>query len=72
MAIAGREATPAPQFLSHYKNDSLLRVEDRGGMAAPRLSAAEVKQNVARLSAIELWSELKREKLLDPNAPTPN
>lgn len=39
------------------------------------LSVAEVKQNVARLSAkipVELWSELKREKLLDPNAPTPN
>jgi D-threo-aldose 1-dehydrogenase len=39
------------------------------------LSSAEVKQNIARLSAripVELWSELKREKLLDPNAPTPN
>jgi D-threo-aldose 1-dehydrogenase len=39
------------------------------------LSLAEVKQNVARLSVkipVELWSELKREKLLDPNAPTPN
>jgi D-threo-aldose 1-dehydrogenase len=39
------------------------------------LNAAEVKQNVARLSAkipVQLWSELKREKLLDPNAPTPN
>jgi D-threo-aldose 1-dehydrogenase len=39
------------------------------------LSVAEVKQNIARLSAnipVELWSELKREKLLDPNAPTPN
>jgi D-threo-aldose 1-dehydrogenase len=39
------------------------------------LSVAEVKQNVARLSAkipVELWSELKREKLLDPDAPTPN
>jgi D-threo-aldose 1-dehydrogenase len=39
------------------------------------LGADEVKQNVARLSAkipVELWSELKREKLLDPNAPTPN
>ena len=39
------------------------------------LSANEVKQNIARLSAtipVELWSELKREKLLDPNAPTPN
>jgi len=38
-------------------------------------SAAEAKHNVARLSAkipVELWSELKREKLLDPNAPTPN
>jgi D-threo-aldose 1-dehydrogenase len=37
------------------------------------LSIAEVKQNVARLSVkipVELWSELKREKLLDPNAPT--
>jgi len=39
------------------------------------LSSAEVKQNIARLSAripVELWSELKREKLLDPAAPTPN
>jgi D-threo-aldose 1-dehydrogenase len=39
------------------------------------LGASEVKQNIARLSAnipVELWSELKREKLLDPNAPTPN
>ena len=39
------------------------------------LSASEVKQNVARLSAkipVELWSDLKRQKLLDPNAPTPN
>lgn len=39
------------------------------------LSAGEVKQNIARLSAkipVELWSELKRERLLDPNAPTPN
>ena len=39
------------------------------------LSIAEVKQNIARLSVkipVELWSELKREKLLDPNAPTPN
>ena len=39
------------------------------------LSIAEVKQNVGRLSAkipAELWSELKREKLLDPAAPTPN
>jgi len=39
------------------------------------LSAAEVKQNVGRLSVkipSDLWSELKREKLLDPAAPTPN
>jgi len=39
------------------------------------LSAAEVQQNIARLSAkipVELWSELKREGLLDPGAPTPN
>ena len=39
------------------------------------LAASEVKQNVGRLSAkipTELWSELKREKLLDPSAPTPN
>ena len=39
------------------------------------LSAVEVRQNIARLSAVipvELWGELKREKLLDPNAPTPN
>jgi D-threo-aldose 1-dehydrogenase len=39
------------------------------------LSVAEVKQNVARMSVkipSELWNELKREKLLDPGAPTPN
>jgi D-threo-aldose 1-dehydrogenase len=39
------------------------------------LSVAEVKQNVGRLSAkipADLWSELKREKLLEPAAPTPN
>jgi D-threo-aldose 1-dehydrogenase len=39
------------------------------------LSAAEVKQNVERLSVkipTELWSELKREKLIDAAAPTPN
>ena len=39
------------------------------------LSAVEVRQNIARLSAVipvELWGELKREKLLDPHAPTPN
>src|SRR5882762_499081 len=39
------------------------------------LSIAEVKQNVGRMSTkipADLWSELKREKLLDPAAPTPN
>ena len=39
------------------------------------LSAAEVKQNVGHMSVripSELWSELKREKLLDPASPTPN
>jgi len=39
------------------------------------LGASEVKQNVSRLSAkipVELWSDLKRQQLLDPNAPTPN
>ncbi|MFO1158892.1 MAG: aldo/keto reductase [Reyranellaceae bacterium] len=39
------------------------------------LSVAEVKQNAARLSApipSDLWSELKREKLIDPASPTPN
>ncbi len=39
------------------------------------LSVREVKQNVERLSVkipSDLWSELKREKLLDPAAPTPN
>ena len=39
------------------------------------LAAAEVAQNVGRLSAPippELWSELKREKLLEAGAPTPN
>ena len=45
------------------------------GHASGALSAAEVTQNIGRLSAtipVELWSELKREKLLDPGAPTPN
>jgi D-threo-aldose 1-dehydrogenase len=39
------------------------------------LSAAEVKQNVGHMSVripSEMWSELKREKLLDPASPTPN
>ncbi len=39
------------------------------------LSATEVRQNVARTQAripVELWSELKREKLIDPASPTPN
>jgi D-threo-aldose 1-dehydrogenase len=39
------------------------------------LSVAEVEQNVARMSVkipVDLWSELKREKLLVPSAPTPN
>jgi D-threo-aldose 1-dehydrogenase len=39
------------------------------------LAAVEVKQNVERLSAkipTELWSELKREKLIDSASPTPN
>jgi D-threo-aldose 1-dehydrogenase len=39
------------------------------------LSVTEVRQNVARMAAripVELWSELKRETLLDPAAPTPN
>jgi D-threo-aldose 1-dehydrogenase len=39
------------------------------------LSVTEAKQNVARLSAkipVELWSDLKRQELLDPSAPTPN
>jgi len=39
------------------------------------LSSAEVRQNVGRMSVkipSDLWSELKREKLLDPAAPTPN
>jgi D-threo-aldose 1-dehydrogenase len=39
------------------------------------LSTAEVQQNVAHMSAkipVELWSELKREKLIDPASPTPN
>jgi D-threo-aldose 1-dehydrogenase len=39
------------------------------------LNATEVKQNVERLSVkipTELWSELKREKLIDAAAPTPN
>ena len=39
------------------------------------LSIREVKQNVGRMSVkipSDLWSELKREKLLDPAAPTPN
>src|SRR5215813_11836889 len=39
------------------------------------LSIEEVEQNVARLQAkipADLWAELKREKLLEPNAPVPN
>ncbi len=39
------------------------------------LSTAEVKQNVGHMSVkipVELWAELKREKLLDPASPTPN
>ncbi|WP_366842616.1 aldo/keto reductase [Reyranella sp.] len=39
------------------------------------LSVAEVTQNQAHLGVkipADLWSELKREKLLDPAAPTPN
>jgi D-threo-aldose 1-dehydrogenase len=39
------------------------------------LSVGEVKQNVERMGVkipTDLWSELKREKLLDPSAPTPN
>ena len=39
------------------------------------LSVREVRQNVERMSVkipSELWGELKREKLLDPSAPTPN
>jgi D-threo-aldose 1-dehydrogenase len=39
------------------------------------LSVREVKENVSRIGAkipADLWSELKREKLLDPSAPTPN
>ena len=39
------------------------------------LSVAEAKQNAARMSVSlpsELWSELKREGLIDPASPTPN
>jgi D-threo-aldose 1-dehydrogenase len=39
------------------------------------MSITEVKQNVERMSVkipTELWSELKREKLIDPASPTPN
>jgi D-threo-aldose 1-dehydrogenase len=39
------------------------------------LSVREVTENVARMKVkipTELWSELKREKLIDPGAPTPN
>ena len=39
------------------------------------LSVTEVKENVAYMGVripVELWSELKRAKLLDPAAPTPN
>jgi D-threo-aldose 1-dehydrogenase len=39
------------------------------------LSVAEVKENVAYMGVripTELWSELKREKLIDPASPTPN
>jgi D-threo-aldose 1-dehydrogenase len=39
------------------------------------LSVAEANQNIRRMSAkipVDLWSDLKREKLIDPNSPTPN
>ena len=39
------------------------------------LSVREVTENVARMKVkipTELWSELKREKLIDPASPTPN
>ena len=39
------------------------------------LSIAEVQQNVSHMRVeipVELWAELKQEKLLDPAAPTPN
>lgn len=39
------------------------------------LATGEVKQNAERLKVkipTELWSELKREKLIDPASPTPN
>jgi D-threo-aldose 1-dehydrogenase len=39
------------------------------------MSTAEVTQNVKHMSVkipVELWSELKREKLIDPASPTPN
>jgi len=39
------------------------------------LSVVEANQNIRRMAVkipVELWSDLKREKLLDPGAPTPN
>ncbi|MCF8534196.1 MAG: aldo/keto reductase [Reyranella sp.] len=39
------------------------------------LSTAEVRENAAYMGVripVELWSELKREKLIDPASPTPN
>ena len=39
------------------------------------LSAREVAQNIERMQVkipADLWSELKREKLLEADAPTPN
>ena len=45
------------------------------GWSQQRAALISQLSNVARLSAripVELWSELKREKLLDPGAPTPN
>jgi hypothetical protein len=46
MAIAGREAIPAPQFLSHYKSDALLR-EDR--MTIKRRKIGTTKLHVTEL-----------------------
>ena len=58
------------------RNHEGLQAAEVGGVAALlTLSIAEVKQNVGRMSVkipADLWSELKREKLLDPAAPTPN
>ena len=57
-----------PRYHHQYLPDAISAEPDA-------LSAEEVTQNVRRMRAripSDLWSELKREKLLDPKAPTQN